>query len=197
MKLHRGIVFLLFMGILLSGCTASKRGMVGKHYYYSERFPALQIEVDPTFKYTKGKSGQADHIFEGPYNRRYLFIHYQRFHYSDHHFDYWEHPHHWIYANIPDSSIIKKGEVAILDKTWFFADTFEKREDGCLLGRNLRRFTDDHNYFSIGYVLWHPPEDCLKYQESIIPTIQKEKVHKDIDLSFLEVVTISAYNSAE
>ncbi len=198
MKLYYANMFLLFVGILLSGCGANKRGMVGEHYYYSESSPALQIEVDPTFQYTKGQSDQVDHIFKGPYNRRYLLIDYEPNNVIDHRVDYYNHPHHWIYSGIPESSIIKKGEITVLDKTWFFADTFEEREDGCSLAIHLRRFTDDQNLFLIKYLLWHPPEDCLKYRkEAILPIIEKEKVIKDIELSFEEVVTISPYISAE
>jgi len=154
--------------------------------------------VDSRFKYFSGDTNQFDHGFEGtgPYYRQFLILDYHPLHVIDNKVDYYNHPYHWIYSGLPQLTIIDKGEIKLLEKTWYFANTFEKNDSGCTLNKHLRRFTSDNNLFLIMYSKWLPELKCAIWEESLKLNDDRKKSLDAFNQSFQEVVKMRKSSSA-
>ena len=195
MQVKISFILVALLVVFCSGCVSTKRGMLSENVYYSEKYPDVKVAVDPDFSYSKGSSEQYDHMFEGPYGKRFFAIHHETFAVLDNKLDYWEHPHHWIFSGIPRDNIVNKGEVELLSQTWYTASTFEKKDKGCLLGKHLRRFTDEQSFFAMVYLIWRPDSYCEDMENASNDNSEGQLVFNEVENDFKETVHVTQYST--
>lgn len=184
---------LVCLVFLLAGCVVTKRGMLSEHVFYSNRSPNIQLEVDPSFKHKRGKVNEYDYQFIDTGNKRWLYVEHYITAANKTQVDYYNHPSGWIFYGIPEDSIINKGEVEILGKAWYYANTLRRAKKGCYFAKYLRRFTVDHNVFTIKYREWYPQNDCGMWQDMLTLSDNQQEFLRKFDQSFSQAATIKAY----
>jgi hypothetical protein len=191
------LVGLIIVFLSLTGCAATKRGMLKEDIYYSTDSPHIQIKVDSSFSYVEGGSGEAKHQFRSDDNSKGISIHHIKHDPNQTQVDYYNHPSQWIFGNIPADQQIETGTLNILNKQWYYCNSVELVQNGCLLMRDIRRFTDDHDIFLLRYAEGLPLDyDCESWKKIQHLSPEQKKLLKRLDSNFSKFIGISDYDGA-
>ena len=171
------MVLMIVTAFILMGChlTATvNRGMLDDNTYYSTSNPNIQIKIDNAYQHSAKKKGY-QHQFVNAENHRIVFIHYFHPLANETSVDYYEHPDHWIYANLDGSLEIDRGKMNILGKTWYYRDCFWRPNSAsCALMRDLGRFTSRHATLKVLFIYQLPLYECNEWM-GIMDLTDKQK----------------------
>jgi len=193
MKKCRTLIVFLAIIAVLSSCATTKRGMLKENVYYSTDSPNVQITVDPRFKYAEGDTGELKHQFFDENNGRGFLIHHIKHPPNESQVDYYEHPVHWIFGDIPENNRIDTGEITLLNSKWYYCNSAALDGGKCILARDIRRFTGNNDMFFIKYFELLPSSDC-EHWENITEISDRQR--KRIDLlvgNFSKFAEITGY----
>lgn len=184
-------VLLMIALAVASGCTTTKRGLISENVYSSARFPDIKIEVDSNFVYNEEEKHNFDYSFTGPGRKQFLGIAHITPMVLDNKLDYWNHPQHWIFSNIPQSSIHTTDEIQLLGKTWYSAIAYKRGKRGCFFQKHLRRFTNEESIFILYYAQWKREIICTTWEDSSTSDDRKGEIVDEFETSFTESVIMS------
>ena len=191
MRLLKILILLVIIIFFSTGCTTTKRGVISENIYSSKRFPNIRIEVNSSFDYNEKELHQFDYSFTGPEGKQFVGIAHITPMVLDNKLDYWNHPHHWIFSNIPMSSIHIKDEIQLLGKTWYSAVAYKRGKRGCFFQKHLRRFTDEQSIFILFYSKWEREIICTTWENSSTSDDEGKSMVNEFKKSFSKTLFLS------
>ena len=162
--MQRGVGFIIIycgMLMLISGCSHTKRGMLGNNTYFSNQYPSVQITFGQNYEYHKGGRGQYQHQFSDQENHRMAFVHVFLHDANQSQVDYYNDPEGWIYSTLPDSVELNRFVTEMIGEKWYVQDAvYHPSTAACVLIRDLSVFTETHDVFKLRYFWEIPPYKC-------------------------------------
>lgn len=163
--------------------------MLKENIYYSTDNPNIQIKVDSSFRYVEGRSGELKRQFRNADGSKGIFIHHIKHTPNESQVNYYNHPSQWIFKNISTHRQIDTGTSNISNKQWYYCNSAEIVPNGCLLLRDISRFTDDHDIFFVRYIEGLPTTHGCKSWESINKlSSEQKKIVERLEKNFLNTL---------
>lgn len=199
MKTKGFYLLLVITSCLISGCIATRTGLINDHTYFSTDSPNIKVTLPSAFKNTEISGSEIDYTFVNRLDSKVIYIHHELSPPNENAVDYYLEPSTWIFSHIPQSQQISTGTEKILNMTWYYCYSifFPENKDHCFLNKHLSNFTYQNDIFTIIYSEPLHPYECGNWKDFSELTSDQEKTLSRVNEYFYDAIDISTYSPAE